>query len=262
MADGRVTVPPEGTPQGGPGSPFLSNLGVAEVDKEVERRGQLLVRYAEDATLYGKRQRAGSRGMERVSRFLTQRLKLGGKQGKSAVAKPQNRKSLGFTCTGGTAPNRRKIAPESVARVKAKGRGLTRRTGSSSLADRSQRLSRYRVGWREYFGYWETPPVLRDLDNWSRRQRRGVQWKQGQGYNRRKAARIRRGVNEELAATTAWRATGPWRACQTPGVPRALNTADCDALGLPRLEPRPTVYLYRTAVVRTRMPGGVGGGKS
>ena len=82
------------------------------------------------------------------------------------------------------------------------------------------------------------PTVLRDLDSWIRRRLRCVQWKQWKVYKRRKAALICLGVNEELAATTAWSAKGPWRACHTPGVQVALNTAYFDALGLPKIEPR------------------------
>ncbi len=79
-------------------------------------------------------------------------------------------------------------------------------------------LANYLVGWRAYFGYCETPSVLRDLDSWIRRRLRCVQWQQWKVYKRREAALIRLGVKEELAATTAWSAKGPWRACHTPGV--------------------------------------------
>lgn len=238
LEDGLVTVPTEGTPQGGPLSPFLSNVGLDELDKELERRGHRFVRYADDANLYVKSERAGHRVMESISHFLTQRLKLRVNRTKSAVDKPQHRKFLGFTFTGGKRPNRRKIAPKSLARFKAKVRALTRRTWGISLEDRSQRLSRYLMGWREYFGYCETPAVLQELDSWIRRRLRCVQWKQWKVYKRRRAELIRRGVKDDLAATTAWSAKGPWRACHTPGVQIALPSAYFDALGLPRLASR------------------------
>jgi RNA-directed DNA polymerase len=241
LEDGLVTVPTEGTPQGGPLSPFLSNVVLDELDKELEKRGHYFVRYADDANIYVKSERAGLRVMESVSHFLTQRLKLRVNRAKSAVDKPQHRKFLGFTFTGGKSPNRRKIAPGSLRRFKAKVRELTRRTWGISLEDRILRLSRYLVGWREYFGYCETPSVLRELDSWIRRRLRCVQWKQWKVYKRRKAALIRLGVNEELAATTAWSAKGPWRTCHTPGVQIALPTAYFDTLGLPRLESRPNI---------------------
>jgi RNA-directed DNA polymerase len=241
LENGLVTVPTEGTPQGGPLSPFLSNIVLDELDKELERRGHRFVRYADDSNLYVKSERAGVRVMARVSHFLTQRLKLRVNQAKSAVGKPQERKFLGFTFTGGKSPHRRKIAPQSLARFKTKVRELTRRTWGISLAERIQRLARYLKGWREYYGHCETPAVLRDLDSWIRRRLRSVQWKQWKVYKRRKAELIRRGVAEALATTTAWSAKGPWRACHTPGVQIALPTAYFDALGLPRLASRPNM---------------------
>jgi len=201
LEDGLVTVPTEGTPQGGPLSPFLSNVVLDELDKELERRGHRFVRYADDANLYVKSERAGLRVMESVSRLLTQRLKLRVNRAKSAVGKPQERKFLGFTFTGGKHPNRRKIAPEALARFKARVRRITRRTWGISLQERIQHLASYLKGWREYYGYCETPSVLRDLDSWIRRRLRCVQWKQWKVYKRRKAALIRLGVNEELYST-------------------------------------------------------------
>jgi RNA-directed DNA polymerase len=241
LEHGLVTVPTEGTPQGGPLSPFLSNVVLDELDKELERRGHRFVRYADDSNIYVKSERAGLRVMESVSHFLTQRLKLRVNQAKSAVAKPQQRTFLGFTFTGGKSPNRRKIAPKAVARFKAKVRELTRRTWGIRLEERIQRLSRYLNGWREYYGYGETPAVLRDLDSWIRRRLRCVQWKQWKVYKRRKTELMRRGVAEALATTTAWSAKGPWRACHTAGVQIALPSAYFDALGLPRLASRPNM---------------------
>ena len=172
--------------------------------------------------------------LESGSPFLTPRLKLHVHTAKRAVDKPQQRTVLGVTLTGGKRPNRRKLAPKAVARFTAKVRELTRRTWGISLAERSQRLSRYLSGGREYYGHGETPAVLRDLDSWIRRRLRGVPWKQWQVYKRRQAELIRRGVAEALATTTAWSAKGPWRVCHTPGVQIALPTAYFDALGLPR----------------------------
>jgi RNA-directed DNA polymerase len=151
---------------------------------------------------------------------------------------------------------------EPVARFKAKVRELTRRTRGISLAARIQRLARYLKGWRQYYGYCETPSVLQDLASWIRRRLRAVPWKQWKRYKRRKAELIRHGVGEALATTTAWSAKGPWRMCHTTGVQLALPASYFDALGLPRLAAHPNLQLNRTAVVRTRMPSGVGGGKS
>ncbi len=134
-----------------------------ELDKELERRGHRFVRYADDSNLYVKSERAGRRVMESVSHFILQRLKLRVNAAKSAVDRPQQRTFLGFTFTGGKNPARRKLAPKALARFKAKVRERTRRTWGISLEERIQRLARYLNGWREYYGYCETPAVLRDL---------------------------------------------------------------------------------------------------
>jgi RNA-directed DNA polymerase len=137
MEGGLVRAPTEGTPQGGPLSPFLSNVVVDELDKELESRGHRFVRYGEDCNIYVKTRRAGERVMESVRHFITQRLKLKVNDAKSAVDFPQNRKFLGFSFTGGRLPNRRKIAPESLQRFRAQVRRDTRRNwgeGTSSPA--------------------------------------------------------------------------------------------------------------------------------
>jgi RNA-directed DNA polymerase len=238
LEEGLVSVPPEGAPQGGPLSPFLSNVVLDELDKELESRGHGFVRYGDDCNIYVKTPRAGERVMGSVGRFITERLKLKVNEAKSAVDIPQNRKFLGFSFTGGRSPNRRKIAPESLRRFRAQVRRLTRRNGGISLEERVRRLSTYLRGWRGYFGYCETPSVLRDLDSWVRRRLRCVQWKQWKAYRRRKGELIRLGVDAELAHTTAWSPKGPWRLSHTPGVRIALNTRYFDTLGLPRLDPR------------------------
>ncbi len=188
-------------------------------------------------TIYVKSERAGRRVMNSISRFITQRLKLKVNEAKSAVDVPSNRKFLGFSFTAGRAPNRRKIAPQSMKRFKAQLRRLTRRNWSISLEDRIDRLSTYLRGWRSYYGYCETPSVLRDLDSWIRYRLRCVVWKQWKVYRRRKRELIKLGVREDLAHTPAWSAKGPWRISHTPGVRIALNKQYFAALGLPRLEP-------------------------
>jgi len=160
---------------------------------------------------------------------------------------------------GEKTPARRQLAPKAGARFKATVRELTRRTKGISVEARIQRLARYLKEGRPDYGYCATPAVLRDLDSWIRCRLRAVQWKR---YKRRTADLLRRGVAEALTTTTAWRAKGPWRMCHTTGVQLALPVSYFDALGLPRLAVQPNIQLNRTAVVRTRMPGGVGGGKS
>ncbi len=235
MENGLVTVPTEGTPQGGPLSPFLSNVVLDELDRELEARGHRFVRYADDCNIYVRSRRAGERTMESICRFIEKRLKLKVNQAKSGVDLPQNRKFLGFTLTGGGKPHRRKIAPESLKRFRARVRQITRRNRGRSLPEVMGSLTEYLIGWRGYFGYCETPSVLRDLDSWVRRRLRCYQWKQWKIYDRRKAELVKLGVPEEVARATAWSAKGPWRLSYALGVQMALNQHFFDSQGLPRL---------------------------
>jgi len=134
MENELTVVPTEGTPQGGPLFPFLSNVVLDELDRELERRGHRFVRYADDCNIYVKSERAGERVMASTRQFITKRLKLKVNEEKSAIGHPQDRKFLGYTFTGGGyKPNRRKIAPESIQRFRARIRQLTRRNRSISL---------------------------------------------------------------------------------------------------------------------------------
>src|SRR3981189_1675132 len=160
MEGGLVSPTEEGTPQGGPLSPLLSNLMLDVLDKELEKRGHRFVRYADDCNIYVRSRRAGERGMVSIEKFLAERLKLKVNKAKSAVAKPGARKFLGFSFTSGKQP-RRRIAPQAIARFKAKVRELTRRTGGRSLAQTVQEVSVYLTGWRGYFGICQTPSVVR-----------------------------------------------------------------------------------------------------
>ena len=220
---GLIHVPTEGTPQGGPLSPFLSNVVLDELDKELEARGHRFVRYADDCNIYVKSLRAGERVMESIGRFIQKRLKLKVNTTKSAVDLPRNRSFLGYTFTGGIRPNRRKIAGKSLKRFKARVRQLTRRNRGISLQDMIMRLNVFLSGWIGYFGFCETPSIYRDLDSWIRHRLRCVQWKQWKIYHRRKAELLKLGVREDLAQTTAFSAKGPWGISNTPGVRIALN---------------------------------------
>src|SRR5437764_2214809 len=133
LAEGLVSPTEEGTPQGGPLSPLLSNLMLDVLDKELEKRGHRFVRYADDCNIYVRSQRAGERVMASIEQFLTKRLKLKVNKAKSAVAKPSVRKFLGFSFTVGRQP-RRRIAPQAIDRFKARVRELTQRTCGKSLS--------------------------------------------------------------------------------------------------------------------------------
>src|SRR6266480_1415348 len=177
MENGLVSPTVEGTPQGGPLSPLLSNLVLDELDQELERRGHRFVRYADDCNIYVRSERAGQRVMHSVTGFLRRRLKLKVNEAKSAVARPQERKFLGFSFTGRREPKRR-IAPKALLRCKQRVRVLTRRTRGMSLEQMTKELATYLRGWKSYFGFSQTPSVLRKLEAWMRRRLRSVIWKQ------------------------------------------------------------------------------------
>jgi RNA-directed DNA polymerase len=241
LENGLVTTPREGTPQGSPLSPFLSQVVLDELAKELETRGLRFGRYGDDCNSSGRSVRAGTRVMASLSRFITQRLKLKVNTKKSAVDRPQPRSFLGFSFTGGKAPNRRKIAAKALARGKARVKELTRRSQGRSRAHVIPTLSVYLRGWRSYFGFCQTPSVLRDLDSWIRHRLRCLQWKQWKVYRRRKAELTKRGINPEVAHPTAFSAKGPWRISPTPGVRMALTTQFFEQLGLIRLRATPNI---------------------
>ena len=180
--------------------------------------------------------RAGQRVMESITGFITKQLKLKVNQAKSAVARPQERKFLGFSFTRNRKPKRR-IAPKAKVRFKQRVRELTWRTRGVSLEEMVQELTDYLRGWRSYFGFCQTPWVLVHLDAWIRRRLRSVLWAQWQQVGRRRAELERRGVNREWAKKTACSNLGPWRLSQDPSICQALPKAFFEVLGLPRLAP-------------------------
>src|SRR6516165_8647312 len=232
MEDGLVSPTEEGVPQGGPLSPLLSNLMLDVLDKELEKRGHRFVRYADDCNIYVRSQRAGERVLAGIEKLLAKRLKLKVNKAKSAVAKPSVRKFLGFSFTGGKESPRRRIAPQAVARFKTKVRELTRRTRGRSLTQIIKELSTYLIGWRGYFGFCQTPSVLRALDEWIRRRLRAIAWKQWKHGRARFAELRRRGVGRDLAAQTAGSPHGPWRLANSPALNIALPTRSLRSLGL------------------------------
>jgi RNA-directed DNA polymerase len=232
MEDGLVSPVDEGTPQGGPLSPLLSNLVLDELDRELERRGHHFVRYADDCNIYVGSERAGQRVMESVRRFITHRLQLKVNQAKSAVAQPRQRKFLGFSFTGEREP-RRRIAPKAIARFKERIRELTRRTRGISLQKMVGEITTYLRGWLGYFSDCQTPSVLQSLESWLRRRLRSVVWKQWKRGRRRFRELRKRGVSTELSAKTAGSPHGPWRIANSPALNIALSNAHFAGLGLP-----------------------------
>jgi RNA-directed DNA polymerase len=172
--------------------------------------------------------------MMNVTRFLTQRLKLKVNEAKSAVARPMQRKFLGFSFSHNKEPKRR-IAPKALLRCKQKIRELTRRTRGISLEQMLKELTAYLRGWKSYFGYCQTPSLLKALDEWIRRRLRSMIWKQWKRGSTRYEKLRQLGVGKDLAAQTAGSPHGPWRLANSPALQHALRIAYFDALGLPRL---------------------------
>jgi RNA-directed DNA polymerase len=234
MEGGLVSPVDEGTPQGGPLSPLLSNIVLDEFDRELERRSLRFARYADDCNVYVRSRRAGERVMESLKRFITTKLKLKVNEQKSAVARPWERKFLGFSFTWHLAP-RRRIAPKAVLRFKERVRELTRRTRGVSTEEMAKELTRYLRGWLGYFGKCETPFVLAGLERWLRRRLRSAIWQQWKRGRVRYAELRKRGVGKDLAAQTAGSAHGPWRLADSPALHFALSNAYFDSLGIPKL---------------------------
>jgi RNA-directed DNA polymerase len=175
MEDGLVLPVDEGTPQGGPLSPLLSNLMLDDLDKELTRRGHRFCRYADDCNIYVRSHRAGERVMASVSRFLTTKLRLKVNETKSAVARPEERKFLGFSISndGGE----RRIAPKALDTFKTRFLAQASRTCGLSLSQIIEELTPYLVGWRGYFGFCQTPRVLINLEAWTRQRLRSYLWR-------------------------------------------------------------------------------------
>jgi len=234
MGNGVVSPVDEGTPQGGPLSPLLSNIVLDELDRELEQRGHRFVRYADDCNIYVRSQRAGERVMKSLTEFITTKLKLKVNGDKSAVARPRERKFLGFSFTSGRSAKRR-LAPKAILRYKQRIRELTRRTRGVTIDTMVLQLAAYLRGWLNYFGRCQTPSVLAGLEQWTRHRLRSVIWKQWKRGSVRFAELRKRGIGVDLAAQTAGSAHGPWRLADSPALHIALPNAYFDSLGLPRL---------------------------
>jgi len=224
----------EGTPQGGPLSPLLSNLVLDELDRELERRGHQFVRYADDCNIYVRSEKAGQRVMASVTRFIERRLKLHVNAEKSAVARPWRRSFLGFTVRN-EPEFRRCIADKAVIRFKHRVRALTRRHRGISLERMISELASYLRGWAGYFGFsqWRELP---SLDGWIRPRLRCVVWVQWKTRGRRYQELRRLKVSERVASAAIFSAKGPWRLSFSEALHRAFTKARFRRLGLLSME--------------------------
>jgi len=234
MENGVVQPQEEGVPQGGPLSPWLSNVMLDELDRELEKRKLNFIRWADDCNIYVGSERAGKRVMESITSFLSKRLKLKVNTEKSAVGRPWERKFLGFTFLKRESL-RRRIAPQALERAKTKIRELTRRKRGGTLELIVEEIARYLNGWIGYFGYGEVKSDVESLEKWVRRRLRCLIWKRWKTSKKRFKELRKRDVNEGLARRTAGSSKGAWHLSNSKALSYSLPNKFFRNLGLPDL---------------------------
>jgi RNA-directed DNA polymerase len=234
MEGGLVSPRTEGTPQGGPLSPLLSNILLDEWDRELEQRGHHFVRYADDCNVYVRSKAAGERVLASLERWLIQRLRLHVNRDKSGVARPWTRKFLGYSVTWDRA-TRLRVSPAAVKRLKTKLRGMLRHGRGRRLADTVRDLNLATRGWVAYFRLAEVKASFEDLDKWLRRKLRCVVWRQWKRPRTRFHELRRRGLDETRAYASAYNGRGPWWNAGASHMHAAVPTAVLRQLGLSSL---------------------------
>jgi RNA-directed DNA polymerase len=231
MADGIVSPRTQGTPQGGPLSPLLSNILLTELDQELERRGHAFCRYADDCNIYVKSKTAGERVMASITRILADTLKLTVNAAKSAVAHPWERKFLGYSLTWHKAP-RLRIASTSLKRLEDKIREVLKGARGRSLTTVIAELNPILRGWMAYFRLTETKKVLEELDGWIRHKLRCILWRQWKRPYTRAKNLMKAGLTEERAFRSACNQRGPWWNSGASHMNAAFPKSFFDRLGL------------------------------
>ena len=231
LEGGIVSPRVEGTPQGGPLSPLLSNILLDEFDKELEKRGHAFCRYADDCNIYVHTRRSAQRVMESLTRFLEQQLKLKVNRAKSAVGRPWERTFLGYSMTFHKKP-RLKVAETSVKRLKAKLRQVFRRGRGRSLKRVIEESTPKLRGWIAYFRLAEVKGIFEDLDGWIRRKLRCILWRQWKRSFTRARNLMRRGLSEQRAWQSARNGRGPWWNSGASHMNDAFRKSFFDTLGL------------------------------
>ncbi|MBD3296271.1 MAG: group II intron reverse transcriptase/maturase [Candidatus Omnitrophica bacterium] len=260
MTDGVVSAPRQGTPQGGPLSPLLSNILLDDLDKELERRGLSFCRYADDCNIYVGSLRAGERVLASITGFLEKKLRLKVNEEKTKVDRPWNRSFLGYSMTWHKRP-RLKVARGPIERLKAKVKTVLRRGRGCSLARTVERLKPLLRGWFNYFKLAEVKNIFEELDGWLRRKLRRVIWRHWKRPRTRAKNLIKRGLGEETARLSAGNGRGAWWNAGARHMNKAFPKRYFDSLGMYSFLDNLSAYRngLRTAVVRNRMPGGVRG---
>lgn len=237
MINGVVTSNEEGTPQGGPLSPLLSNIVLDELDKELEKRGHSFVRYADDCNIYVNSRKAGHRVMDSLTSFIEEKLSLKVNRTKSAVDRPWKRKFLGFSFTSHREAKVR-IAKESVKRMKDKVRDITSRKKPYPMEYRVEKLNQYLMGWCGYFALADTPSVFRNFDSWIRRRLRMCVWKNWKKPRTKVRKLISLGVPKQKAYEWGNSRKGYWRISNSPILHKTLGNSYWSSQGLKSLADR------------------------
>jgi RNA-directed DNA polymerase len=231
MTDGIVIPRAEGTPQGGPLSPLLSNILLTELDRALERRGHAFCRYADDCNIYVRSRAAGERIMASLTRFLAEKLKLKVNTAKSAVARPWERKFLGYSVTWHKV-TRLRIAPFSLERLEERIRTLFKGARGRSLSNVIHELNPILRGWAAYFKLTETKRGLEELDGWIRRKLRCILWRQWKRPYTRASNLMKSGLSEKRAWCSACNQRGPWWNAGASHMNAAFPKSFFDRLGL------------------------------
>jgi RNA-directed DNA polymerase len=231
MVGGVASARTEGTPQGGPLSPLLSNILLDELDKELEKRGHCFCRYADDCNIYVRSRRSGERVMESIKCFLSVKLKLKVNEAKSAVARPWERKFLGYSMTWHKRP-RLKIAAPVLKRLKGDIRRLCAKARGWKMANTVKELTKKLRGFGAYFRLAEVKGALEEVDQWVRRKLRAIKWRQWKRPRTRARELMRKGLAEERAGKSAYNGRGPWWNAGASHMNQALPLKYFESLGL------------------------------
>ncbi len=234
MQEGIVTARTEGTPQGGPLSPLLSNILLTDLDRELEQRGLAFCRYADDCNVYVRSRRAGERVMSGIRAYLEEVLRLRINAAKSAVARPWGRTFLGYSVTAHREP-RLRIAPSSVQRLRQRIHEQLRRGRGRSLAHTIEDLNPLLRGWMGYFQHTQSLRPIETLDAWLRRRLRGLLWRQWKRPAKRARQLRRLGLDEDRAWRSAGNGRGPWWNAGARHLTAALPPSFFAHMGLPSL---------------------------
>jgi RNA-directed DNA polymerase len=232
MDEGLVKPTEEGTPQGGPLSPLLSNILLNDLDHELEERGLRFIRYADDCNIYVKTERAGKRVMETTVRYLTEKLKLKVNEQKSAVDRPWKRKFLGYTFKEAKEPNRLAVHESRIKRLKDKIRGSTKKMRGNQIKESIRKtIMPITRGWANYFKLAQDNETFESLDGWIRRKIRGILWRQWKRPKTRYEKLKGYGLKEKLAMRTAYHGKGPWKMAKTRGMHKAISNGIIEEMG-------------------------------